>query len=194
MLDKGTNYGVVRLELLEEIYSTLYSYRIRYKSEDDWPQQILPHRSVTGMSDVQLNGEPVVRLHIQDQSGKHHANRESRNEVLDVDLVVVAAGYRRHAHEGILAGLRHLMPSTDATSNRWEVSRDYSVKFEEGSVHSGASVWLQGCNEATHGLSDTLLSILASRGGEMVQNIFGSSTQRAVNRSVKAMHATDTRS
>jgi L-ornithine N5-oxygenase len=32
---------------------------------------------------------------------------------------------------------------------------------------------LQGCNESTHGLSDTLLSILATRGGEMVNSIFG---------------------
>lgn len=34
-LDKGTNYGVVRLELLEEIYSDLYSQKIQYSNESD---------------------------------------------------------------------------------------------------------------------------------------------------------------
>jgi L-ornithine N5-oxygenase len=38
---------------------------------------------------------------------------------------------------------------------------------------------LQGCNEKTHGLSDSLLSILAVRGGEMVESIFGGSECQA---------------
>ncbi|KFZ18580.1 hypothetical protein V501_01136 [Pseudogymnoascus sp. VKM F-4519 (FW-2642)] len=39
-------------------------------------------------------------------------------------------------------------------------------------VADTAGVWLQGCNERTHGLSDTLLSILAVRSGELVRSIF----------------------
>ncbi len=57
--------------------------------------------------------------------------------------------------------------------DRWGINRDYSVKFEPGSVHEDAGIWLQGCNESTHGLSDTLLSILAVRAGELVESIFG---------------------
>jgi L-ornithine N5-monooxygenase len=165
-LDKATNYGVVRLELLEEIYSAMYSYRIRYKSEKDWPHQILNHRAVTGMSDRKGG----VQLHVRNDTGLYTAKGISPDESLDVDLVVVASGYQRNAHEDMLRGLEEMKLGQTAG---WDVNRDYSVKFAEGAVAKDAGVWLQGCNEATHGLSDTLLSILAIRGGEMVDSIFG---------------------
>lgn len=70
----------------------------------------------------------------------------------------------------MLHGVQHLMPpgATD-----WNVKREYAVELAPDAVESDAGIWLQGCNENTHGLSDTLLSILAVRGGEMVENIFG---------------------
>ena len=169
-LDRGTNYGVVRLELLEDIYSTLYSYRIQYATEDDWPQRILTHRTVKGMQDLDPKDGPGVRLIIENNSGNYHAHQERKTETLDVDLVVVASGYQRNAHVGMLKGLEHLRP---AGHDRWNVNRDYRVQLKDGTVSPDAGVWLQGCNEDTHGLSDTLLSILATRGGEMVNSIFG---------------------
>ena len=39
--NKGTNYGVVRINLLERIYEQLYAQRIRYDNEEDWPHRIL---------------------------------------------------------------------------------------------------------------------------------------------------------
>ncbi|KAK5169887.1 uncharacterized protein LTR77_005865 [Saxophila tyrrhenica] len=170
--DKATNYGVVRLELLEELYTLLYSYRIRYSSEDQWPHQILNHRSVTGMNDA-VDGQPGVQLHVRNNTGAHHADGKSRSEVLDVDLVVVASGYQRNAHEEMLQGIEQLRQQGKDGSSSWEVNRDYSIKFQDGVVERDAGIWLQGCNEGTHGLSDTLLSILATRGGEMVESIFG---------------------
>lgn len=162
----------MRLELLEEIYSALYSSRIQYPNESDWPQQILTHRTVTGMDGIKDKDGPRIQLHIRNDSGSYHAHELSKEETLDVDLVVVASGYKRNAHEDILQGLTHLR-STGAESDRWTVNRDYSVDFPEGTIAADAGVWLQGCNESTHGLSDTLLSILATRGGEMVNSIFG---------------------
>jgi len=173
-LDKSTNYGVVRLELLEEIYSLLYSYRIQYGSEAEWPHQILSHRSVTGMADNEHDGQPGVRLHIRNETGQYRANGKSSSEVLDVDLVVIASGYRRDAHDEMLHEIKDLRAQGSDSSQGWEVNRDYSVKFQEEAVQRDAGVWLQGCNEGTHGLSGTLLSILATRGGEMVNNIFNS--------------------
>lgn len=171
-LDRGTNYGVVRLELLEEIYSALYSHRIQYADESNWPQQILTHRTVTGMHETECKDGYRIRLHVQNDSGSYYAHEQSTEETLDVDLVVVASGYKRNAHEDMLQGLSHLKP-TDTKSGCWTVNREYSVDFLEGSIAADAGVWLQGCNESTHGLSDTLLSILATRGGEMVNNVFG---------------------
>jgi L-ornithine N5-oxygenase len=106
---------------------------------------------------------------------------------LDADLVIVATGYRRDAHEEMLAELRDFMPSNlpPSTSTlisgeakevkeekKWSINRDYSVQFEPGSVSPDAKIFLQGCNEKTHGLADSLLSILSVRGGEIVESIF----------------------
>jgi L-ornithine N5-oxygenase len=161
----------VRLELLEEIYSALYSYRIQYTNDSDWPQQILTRRTVSGMDETKGKYGSRIRLHIQNDSGSYHAHEQSTEETLDVDLVVVASGYKRNAHEDMLQGLTHLRPTT-TKSECWTVNRDYSVDLLKGSIADDAGIWLQGCNESTHGLSDTLLSILATRGGEMIHNIF----------------------
>ncbi|KAI7214193.1 hypothetical protein KC365_g14012, partial [Hortaea werneckii] len=173
--DKSTNYAVVRLELLEHIYEMLYSYRVQYgNDETQWPQRILTHRSITGVSDSEVDGHPSVKLHLQNNSGDYCARKQSGVETLDVDLIVVASGYQRDSHEDMLQDLRHLMPEGDAPEKRWTVRRDYGVEFAEGAVSPDAGLWLQGCNEQTHGLADSLLSILANRSGEMVENLFGS--------------------
>ncbi|KAK0936590.1 hypothetical protein LTR29_011828 [Friedmanniomyces endolithicus] len=179
--DKATNYSVVRLELLEHIYETLYTYRLQYSDESQWPQRILSHRTVTSVEDCEIDGEPALQLHINNSSAISADRLKPTTETLTADLVVVASGYRRDAHEDLLQSLRPLMPGGDCKGQSWNVRRDYGVEFREGSVSEAAGVWLQGCNEQTHGLSDSLLSILANRGGEMVQNIFGTQTTNGVN-------------
>ncbi|KXL45717.1 hypothetical protein M433DRAFT_58311 [Acidomyces richmondensis BFW] len=176
--DKGTNYSVVRLELLEHIYSKLYSYRIQYSDEEQWPQRILTHREVIGVSDVEEDGQSAVMLHIQNNSGDYCAKKRSQVESLTVDLVVVASGYKRDTHEEMLRGLRPLMANDNGRARRCKVRRDYGVEFLDGVTGPDAGIWLQGCNESTHGLSDSLLSVLATRGGEMVESIFGGMNPR----------------
>lgn len=122
------------------------------------------------MSDVERKSDPRIRLHIQNDSGSYHVHQQSAPETLDVDLVVVASGYKRDTHEELLQSLNHLK-SNGGTA--WKVNRDYSIEFKEKSIADDVGIWLQGCNESTHGVSDTLLSILAVRGGNIVNSIFG---------------------
>ncbi|EMC92574.1 hypothetical protein BAUCODRAFT_59325, partial [Baudoinia panamericana UAMH 10762] len=172
--DRGTNYGVVRLELLDHIYSRLYSYDVQYGHDDvKWPQRILNHRTLTAVEDSDLDGRPVLTLRIRNDSGEYCKFKQPKEESLTVDLVIVASGYRRDAHEYMLKDLRHLMPKGGDAYETWNVRRDYSVQFGKHTVQDDAGIWLQGCNEQTHGLADSLLSILAVRGGEMVHSIFG---------------------
>jgi L-ornithine N5-monooxygenase len=56
---------------------------------------------------------------------------------------------------------------------QWQTGRDYSLKLNHALAAGDIGIWLQGCNEGTHGLADSLLSILATRSGELVQSIFG---------------------
>lgn len=174
--DKGTNYGVVRLELLERIYGTIYEQRIKNQEEGTWQHRILPYRYVTAVEDLPGNGS--VRLHIRNDSSAFGESSSSTKETVDVDAVFAATGYVRNAHEEMLRPAEFLKPA-DESMNNWHVARDYRVRFEPETVSDDAGVWLQGCNEMTHGLSDVLLSILATRAGEMVDSIFGTSLEKA---------------
>ncbi|KAH8732143.1 L-ornithine 5-monooxygenase (L-ornithine N(5)-oxygenase) [Phaeosphaeriaceae sp. PMI808] len=176
--DKGTNYGVVRLNLLEHIYETLYMQRISHgnlpEEENQWPHRIMPYRQVVDVEESPARKEGI-RLHVRDSSRLYlseEAGGQEKEEILDVDVVFVATGYYRDVHETLLKDARHLMPGGDVKDAKWAVGRDYKVKFEKKTVSDEAGVWLQGCCETTHGLSDTLLSVLATRGGEMVRAIF----------------------
>jgi L-ornithine N5-oxygenase len=152
-LNRGTNYGVVRLPLLEHIYETLYMQRVRLGNEEaHWPHRIMPYRRVVDVEDSSVVTRGV-RLHVQDQSSLYldgEGGGEERVELLDVDAVFVATGYARDVHERLLEDARCLMPSRD---KEWGVHRDYRVKFADGMVSGEAGVWLQGCCEGTHGVS-----------------------------------------
>jgi L-ornithine N5-oxygenase len=149
----------VRLELLERIYETIYTQRIRYGSspaeEAKWPHRILTHRSVTRVEDLSASPEGV-KLYIRDESPQYEFGApvgEEKEEVMDVDAVFVATGYMRNVHEELLSDARGLMKGGAREGAKWEVSRDYQVQFAEGKVSEDAGVWLQGCCESTHGVS-----------------------------------------
>jgi L-ornithine N5-oxygenase len=155
-LDKATNYGVVRLELLEHMYDNLYTQRLVHgDDETTWPQRLLNHREVESVTELPNDR---VRLHVRNDTAKYRRAKGSTTETLDVDLVMIASGYRRDVHEELLAGVRGFMPGGDQPGQKWAVDRDYRVRFEEGTVAQDSGVWLQGCNEGTHGVSFLLPS------------------------------------
>ncbi|KAJ5102907.1 L-ornithine N(5)-monooxygenase [Penicillium argentinense] len=164
MTDKATNYSVVRLELIEEIYNTMYLQRVRNPDESQWQHRILPERRVARIE----HHNPAQRMRVHVKSVKDES--AEGKEVLEVDAVMVATGYQRDAHEQLLEQVRSLRPAGQAA---WNPSRDYRVDLDASKVSADAGIWLQGCNEKTHGLSDSLLSILAVRGGEIVNSVFG---------------------
>jgi len=181
-LDRGTNYGVVRLSLLEHLYEKQYMQRLREPDESRWRCKIVPNRVIISASQSEASRVMLKLGKVVDTV------RQRECEELDVDYVFTATGYVRNSHEQLLDGLRDLLPGKYQTEN-FPVKRNYGVRFDETKVAtSEAGIWLQGCNESTHGLSDTLLSILAVRGGELVESIFG---QKASNES-KTMSSAST--
>lgn len=88
------------------------------------------------------------------------SREEGEGETLEVDYLFAATGYRRNAHEEILAGLKELIPHDDTAGGGDglvakvpPVGRDYKVLYDERKVDERAGIWLQGCNEVTHGVS-----------------------------------------
>ncbi|KAJ6180281.1 hypothetical protein N7519_010742 [Penicillium mononematosum] len=160
--EKATNYSVVRLELIESIYNDMYLQRVENPDETQWQQRILAETKIARIE----HHDPSNRMRIHVKSVK---NESEGKEVLDVDALMVATGYLRDAHEELLQNVRSLRP---AGASGWNPSRDYRVSLDGAKVSTQAGIWLQGCNEQTHGLSDSLLSVLAVRGGEIVSSVF----------------------
>ncbi|GKT67603.1 L-ornithine 5-monooxygenase [Colletotrichum tofieldiae] len=202
---KATNYGVVRLQLIEALYEMLYHQkRTLGTDERKWPHRMLFGRDITQVTESKETDR--LQIHVRrlenacDSLEDGFVSQLPGDEVLDVDLIVAATGYQRNAHIDMLRDSWNLLPEAapagnagdrelvdgweicgpDATSGsrKLEVGRDYRVRYAAGAVAPEAGVYLQGCCEATHGLSDTLLSILAVRSAEIIDSIFPS-TPRA---------------
>ena len=150
-LDRGTNYGVVRLELLEHLYQKQYMQRLESSDESKWRCRIISNRTVLSASQAPNSGV-LLRLGNPDVT-----KRGDREEELEVDYVFTATGYVRNAHESMLSEVRSLLPEGLQKEHRFAVARDYRVQLDGAKVDRSAGVWLQGCNEGTHGASDISL-------------------------------------
>jgi L-ornithine N5-oxygenase len=160
--NKSTNYSVVRPELLETIYHDLYQQRILEPDASKRKARILPLSEVVEVVDLPQSKRINVVL-------KHAGGTTPSRTTLNLDLLIYATGYMRDTHNTLLADCQVLNASR---SGEWAVRRDYSVELDGGFADE-IGIYLQGCNERTHGLSDSLISVLATRGGEMVERIFG---------------------
>ncbi|KKA30394.1 hypothetical protein TD95_003982 [Thielaviopsis punctulata] len=189
---RATNYGVVRLELIEALFERMYEQKRELGADESrWPHRILGGRNMTaletGAKSLKLQME---RFQVPSENKPVAASPVAagvNTETYDFDLIIAATGYQRRAHVDILKGLWSMLPEKKGSSNSpydgWtveqdgvpramSVDREYRVKFREGSVDAGSGVFLQGCCEGTHGLSDTLLSVLSIRSGEIVDAVF----------------------
>jgi L-ornithine N5-oxygenase len=148
-LDRATNYSVVRLDLLEHLYQKLYDQRLHSSTPNDWKIQIKTNKRVVKVQEI-----PERKLVLQLQNVVNDEEDSGPTEQLTFDAVFVATGYVRDAHEGILRKTRALLRhrQRDGTG-KLPVRRDYKIDFDEEKVSDDAGIWLQGCNESTHGVS-----------------------------------------
>lgn len=73
------------------------------------------------------------------------------------DVVILATGYERRSHQGLLAPLAEYLGD-------FKVDRSYRLQADE---RLRAPVFVQGFSQSSHGLSDTLLSVLPIRAEEV---------------------------
>lgn len=144
---RNTNYAVVDLELIERVYQIFYLQKLRGERR----HELLTRREIVeARSDDQ-----DVRLTLRDLT-------DGSLQEQGFDAVVLATGYRRDQHIELLDGLGNHLEGL-------EPDRNYRLRLRD----SDARIYLQGCCELSHGLSDTLLSVLAIRSREIVEDIFG---------------------
>lgn len=140
----ATNYAVTDADLIEQIYETLYEQDVRGESR-------LALRAETDVQDAQHVGDRI-RLQLAGPSGQ---------QAETYDLVVLGTGYNRALGQSVLADLA-------AWQTAPEPARDYRLPMKDG---FDPAVFVQGFSEPTHGLSDTLLSVLALRSDEIAQQL-----------------------
>jgi len=167
----NTNYSVVDLDLIERIYAMLY----RQKVSGVERHAFLCRRMIESATDV----DGRVQLQLRDlATGSTEARR--------YDAVILATGYERRSHRELLAPLKDYLDD-------FRVDRDYQLIARP---ELEAPVFIQGFSQHSHGLSDTLLSVLPARSGEIAaaleQRLEGvdqdrpSVARRAVGRSLSA--------
>jgi len=174
---KTTNYGVVRLELIEHLFEKMYDQRrLIGRDEKQWPHRLMGGRRILDVDEVSDGLQVRVCKAPPGDDDFDVSGYEGGEETLDVDLIISATGYRRNAHLEMLRDTWHLLPEsrdeTEPAGDKWhvrvddgegkdsspskrvlEVGRDYGVRFSQGAVAPGSGVWLQGCCEGTHGVS-----------------------------------------
>jgi L-ornithine N5-monooxygenase len=157
---RSTNYGVVRIELLEKIYEKMYIERVHHgNNEEMWQHRVFPRTTIASAS--AHDNKVLLVMETKDIKGSR-TFIERR-----YDLVIAATGYK---HDGHMDLLRPMIEQSQL--GNWSVGKDYKLNIPSLPLSQDTGIWVQGCNEETHGLSDTLLSALAVRAGQVVANIF----------------------
>lgn len=149
-----TNYSGLAPDLLDRLYRQLYLDRLSGAGR----------LRVITMAEVRFaceDGEDVL-LELVDR-------RTGAVEELRCDLVLLGTGFVRELPT-LVRGL------ADALGlNQVEVTRNYRMN-----IPGPAACYLQGVNEATHGISDSLLSVLATRAADITADLLAG-TELAVS-------------
>lgn len=151
---RHTNYAGLAPGTMDGLYRQIYLDRLTGRSRLD----MITMHDVTG---ARVEGEELV-LELTDW-------RTGTVRELRVDLVLLGTGFSPE----MPGTLRHLADSIGLTEV--EVTRHYRLVVNEPST---AACYLQGVNEATHGIADSLLSVLAPRANDILQDIL---THRAAH-------------
>ncbi|KAA1150937.1 MULTISPECIES: lysine N(6)-hydroxylase/L-ornithine N(5)-oxygenase family protein [Pseudoalteromonas] len=143
---KYANYSAVDSSMIEQIYNIFYQQKVAMMEQHTY----CPNSEVTEASEK--NGK--ITLSILDRKSNQHATN-------NYDLVILATGYQRPKMAPMLEPIKAYLGNID-------IDRNYQVKTDERFL---PSLFLQGRSESSHGLSDTLLSILSVRSAEIAHSL-----------------------
>jgi L-ornithine N5-oxygenase len=147
---RRTNYAGVTPELLNTIYRQMYLERLT-------GTQRLRMVTAVDVNHARMDGDEVV-LGLADRIGE-------LNDELRCDVVMLGTGFERSLPALVrqIAGLVGV--------EQFLVSRSYRMIMPPAVT---ANCYLQGINEESHGIADSLISVLAIRAGEIVHDLLAS--------------------
>jgi L-ornithine N5-monooxygenase len=151
---RRTNYAAVTPDMLDTLFRQIYLERLTGEQR----------LSMVTMVDVETaemaDGEIVLTLNNRMRGGR---------DELRCDLVLLGTGFEPRMPSLV----RDLADSCGVGDVR--VSRNYRM-ITPPDITAGC--YLQGTNEATHGMSDSLISVLAVRAGEIVNDLLDHREER----------------
>ncbi|MFY1638106.1 lysine N(6)-hydroxylase/L-ornithine N(5)-oxygenase family protein [Solwaraspora sp. WMMB335] len=148
---RNTNYSVVDLDLIQELYRRAYQEKVRGTER-------LRMFNLAQITETVPSSEGVRTVIESLATGN--------KTVLDADAVVYATGYRPVDPAEVLGELDQYVVRD--SRGRPVVSRDYRL-VTDPAVRCG--IYLQGGTEHSHGLTSSLLSATAVRVGEILQSV-----------------------
>ncbi|MEV0375072.1 SidA/IucD/PvdA family monooxygenase [Streptomyces sp. NPDC050636] len=162
----NTNYSVVDIDLIDELYRQEYQEKVLGTER-------LRFLKVSRVTDV-VETQDKVRTTVESLV-------TGEKTPLDADVVVYATGYESASALGLLGEVESYC-HRDA-EGRVCVERDYRVSTDP-ELHCG--IYLQGGTEHTHGITSSLLSNTAVRVGEILQSILDRSQEPAAGERLAA--------
>jgi L-ornithine N5-oxygenase len=146
-----TNYSVVTPPMLEHLYTDQYLDRFNERND----------RRLVTMVDITAAREADDEVVLELTDRRTGAVTELRR-----DLVFLGTGFDVRMPRLV----RELAGSLEL--DRIDISRQYRLELGAADgAGSTAACYLQGVNEQTHGISDSLLSVLAQRAEEICRDI-----------------------
>lgn len=148
---RNTNYSVVDLELIEDLYKRSYREKVGGAVR-------LRVMNVSRVRDYEEHGDRV-RVCVENLA-------EEKTREMDADALIFATGYRPVDPARFLGNIDALCERDEAGAYR--LTRSYAVRTKPALE---ASIYIQGNSEHTHGITSSLLSNLAVRSGEIADAI-----------------------
>lgn len=147
----NTNYSVVDIDLIDDLYRQAYQEKVLGNER----LRFLNVSRLMGVEETEDGVRATIRSLVTGEEAP-----------LDADVVVCATGYRQADALGLLGEVAERVHRDDR--GRVRVERDYRIATDEA-LRCG--IYLQGGTEHTHGITSSLLSNTAIRVGEILDSI-----------------------
>jgi L-ornithine N5-monooxygenase len=157
----NTNYSVVDIDLIDDLYRQMYQEKVLGTER-------LRFLNVSRLSEVK-EAQDTVRATVTSLVTGEETH-------LDADVVVCATGYSPADPLGLLGEVADRCLRDEA--GRVRVERDYRVTTDP---ELACGIYLQGGTEHTHGITSSLLSNIAIRVGEILDSVLDRRTAPAAD-------------
>jgi L-ornithine N5-oxygenase len=142
-----TNYSGLAPSMLENLYRTMYLEKLTGAER-------MRMITMAEVSDARLDGDEVVLTLVDRKSGA--------SDQVRCDVVMLGTGFAKQ-----LPALTRSLAAAVGVED-FTVTRNYRMTLPDT---VSARVYLQGVNESTHGIADSLISVLAIRAAEIVDDL-----------------------